>query len=240
MGAMIVWLASYPRSGNSFLRAVLHNLYGRKSCTVYPSRGKTLPFYSCEPGLSLDDMIASPEWYLVKTHDLPPDQTHPAIYVLRDGRSSVVSYAHQVLSKQGDGVVDPASEAYITLLRNIILDRRSPFGTWSQSALAWAGRPRTALVRFEDMTRDASCLVEAVKSLELGWELVPDASAPTFDALHHMRPGSFRRGQSTAWVNELPTDLYGVFWKEHGEAMEQFGYHDLPPLAAVETESLRP
>jgi hypothetical protein len=200
MGAMIVWLASYPRSGNSFLRAVLHNLYGRKSCTVYPSRGKTLPFYSCEPGLSLDDMIASPEWSLV----------------------------------------NPASEAYITLLRNIILDRRSPFGTWSQSALAWAGRPRTALVRFEDMTRDASCLVEAVKSLELGWELVPDASAPTFDALHHMRPGSFRRGQSTAWVNELPTDLYGVFWKEHGEAMEQFGYHDLPPLAAVETESLRP
>jgi hypothetical protein len=33
--AVIVWLASYPRSGNTFLRVVLHNLYGVPTYSVY-------------------------------------------------------------------------------------------------------------------------------------------------------------------------------------------------------------
>ena len=32
---MIVWLASYPRSGNTFLRVVLHNVYGVSTYSVY-------------------------------------------------------------------------------------------------------------------------------------------------------------------------------------------------------------
>ena len=32
---MIVWLASYPRSGNTFLRMVLHFVYGQKTYSLY-------------------------------------------------------------------------------------------------------------------------------------------------------------------------------------------------------------
>ena len=32
---MIVWLASYPRSGNTFLRLVLHRLFGVPTYSVY-------------------------------------------------------------------------------------------------------------------------------------------------------------------------------------------------------------
>ena len=32
---MVVWLASYPRSGNTFLRIVLHRLYGVPTYSVY-------------------------------------------------------------------------------------------------------------------------------------------------------------------------------------------------------------
>jgi hypothetical protein len=36
---MIVWLASFPRSGNTFLRIVLHRLYGVRTSTVYDVDG---------------------------------------------------------------------------------------------------------------------------------------------------------------------------------------------------------
>lgn len=32
---MIVWLASYPRSGNTYLRMLLHQLHGLKTYSVY-------------------------------------------------------------------------------------------------------------------------------------------------------------------------------------------------------------
>lgn len=36
---MIVWLASYPRSGNTFRRIVLHRLYGVPTYVVYDVDG---------------------------------------------------------------------------------------------------------------------------------------------------------------------------------------------------------
>ncbi len=36
---VIVWLASFPRSGNTFLRILLHRLYGVRSSVVYDVDG---------------------------------------------------------------------------------------------------------------------------------------------------------------------------------------------------------
>jgi hypothetical protein len=36
---MIVWLASFPRSGNTFLRIVLHRHFGIRSAVVYDFDG---------------------------------------------------------------------------------------------------------------------------------------------------------------------------------------------------------
>jgi hypothetical protein len=32
---MLVWVASFPRSGNTFLRIILHRLYDIQTSTVY-------------------------------------------------------------------------------------------------------------------------------------------------------------------------------------------------------------
>jgi hypothetical protein len=97
---VIIWLASYPRSGNTYLRVPLYHYDGIATHNVYDD----VPVNETERGtaevtgfqprpLPLPQMAAAPEDFLVKGHELPADD-YPAIYLVRDGRDCLVSYAH--------------------------------------------------------------------------------------------------------------------------------------------------
>jgi hypothetical protein len=227
---MIVWLASYPRSGNSYLRTVIHTIYGFSSVSIYkdplpPGQEKESKYpWKKHTSLSPSEMAASRDCFLVKTHDLPDDDVHPAIYVVRDGRASLVSYANLVLSKKGDAAPDHHSEAFQSILRHLMTDRRSSFGTWSQNVSAWLNRPNTAVIRFEDLIRSTDCVEAAQRKLNLGWHPIPGAQMPPFPELQKARPVSFRRGSTSAWKDELSEELQALFLQEHGAVMEQLGY----------------
>jgi hypothetical protein len=70
---MLVWLASYPRSGNTFLRIVLHRLYGARTSVIYDvdgvaeRLGPEMVGFEERPG-SLAAMRASAQVHFVKTH----------------------------------------------------------------------------------------------------------------------------------------------------------------------------
>src|ERR1700690_3698791 len=79
---MIVWLASYPRSGNTMLRAMLRQAFGLKSYSMYddptdigmnPAVGKQVGHQSL--GTSFEEFylreMSSNKLTLVKTHDKP-------------------------------------------------------------------------------------------------------------------------------------------------------------------------
>ena len=83
---MIYWLASFPRSGNSFFRRVCR--YNFKFIVYSKYTEKKAPVDQ----ETLIKMAKSPEPYVVKTHDLPMDDA-PAIYLVRDGRDALISYA---------------------------------------------------------------------------------------------------------------------------------------------------
>ena len=93
----MIWLASYPRSGSTFLRIVLDEVYGIESSTFH--RQKDYP---------LDGDYAT--YPVIKTHQLPhelapADPSIPAVYLVRDGRDCVVSLAHyrkQLLAPESD------------------------------------------------------------------------------------------------------------------------------------------
>src|SRR5262245_30570346 len=97
---MIVWLASYPRSGNTFLRIILHRVYGAPTYSVYDDDdpvaqrvGTELVGYRPKP-LSRSEPIASEDVYFVKTHKRRKPDGSAAIYLVRDGRDAVVSHTH--------------------------------------------------------------------------------------------------------------------------------------------------
>lgn len=237
---MIVWLASYPRSGNSLLRAAVHACYGRGSIDRYRigvgSPRHTGPF-ALETDRSLEELAASPEVFFVMTHDLPDGSTEPAIYLVRDGRDTLASYAWLSALEQGqdpahlDSAVflqEPNPARFGTALDHIMQERRSPFGTWSQNVLAWRARPNTAILKFEDLVRHPEQVVACVAQLGLGLTPKRDARVPSFQELQPYAPWIYRRGVVGSWREEFPRELLGKFWQLHGAAMHACGYERFP------------
>ena len=89
-----IWVASYPRSGNTLLRTILHDVFGRDTTSLYPPPDvgadvqKRLGYVPLSAALRTDLAF-------VKTHDLPHGND-PAIYLYRDGRCAIMSYLYYV------------------------------------------------------------------------------------------------------------------------------------------------
>ena len=90
---MIVWIASFPRSGNTFLRIVLNRLYGVRTSVAYDfdgvadRLGPSLVGFEERPG-TFAAMRESPGVHLVKTHQPRDEQLvngDKAICLVRDG-----------------------------------------------------------------------------------------------------------------------------------------------------------
>ena len=230
---MIVWLASYPRSGNNLLRQALNCYYGCKSVSQYApeapteaeiASGKLSPPMPFNLYFKVDESVhgASAERYFVKTHNPPHEHKFPALYVVRDGRDALVSYAHYAFGMNAQK--KPDSPEYQAMLRNLILETRSPFGQWGENVTRWVARPNTAVLRFEDLLARPQLELEKALSL-IQLKLQPCTGTPLdFKQLHQFNPFTFRRGQVGSWRDEMPPDLEVLFWKHHGAVMEKLGY----------------
>jgi len=228
----MIWLASFPRSGNTFLRNILFEVYGIASSTFH-----------CDPTRELD---ADYEKYrVIKTHELPNKLPEPikeakAVYLVRDARDALVSIAHH-----RKDIVEPGSDYYNNLLEVITADGGDGyFGGWSKNLTAWRDRA-SLIIHFEDLIEDPLSEVEKLRQIMDLPE--PDVSKmPTFEKLKFGRPqygaGSgegysidlaskhFRKGEPGSWKEELPKELENLIYDIHGEELSHFNYIDqIPP-----------
>ena len=218
---MIVWLASYPRSGNSLTRMLCRTLYGVQCHSVY--REKLA--YASEADLR--SMQNSDERFLVKTHELPSDD-NPAIYVLRDGRDALVSYAWFTISSGADSSDAGSQRKFNAALKRLIDGKsRAKYGDWGRHVTEWTTRvPPVAVLKFEDlMGSDRADLVRtALESVGFACSPQESAAVPSFERQHARNPRLFRRGQVGAWKDEMPPALVARFAKRYGDVMTQMGY----------------
>jgi sulfotransferase family protein len=237
VSVVIVWLASYPRSGNTFLRIVLSRLYGTPTYSIYEDDdpvaqrvGPSLVGYRPKPERAV--MSDSAEVYFTKTHKRRKGDGYRAIYLARDGRDAVVSHAHLRLSQRR--AEDSDSRAtFETFLREEItrpyLEGQPSSGTWGGAVLSWLGAADTSvtLLRYEDLIVDPRGSVERAVSSLLP-ELVPSADAviPSFSELHSVDPLFFRRGAARSYRDEMPDELHELFWAqpENATAMRLLRY----------------
>jgi glycosyltransferase involved in cell wall biosynthesis len=225
---VILWLASYPRSGNSFLRLILKVTFGMGSYSVYEEtfdRASSLPRVrqGLDPNRSLADMAVSADVCPVKTHELPADDGHPAIYIVRDGRDALVSYAHYTLTLAT--AAHPAgSSSFPETLRALVCSD-AQFGGWGRHVTAWTERRApTAVIRFEELIADPVSVV--TRTLErLGLRAEHTGSLPpSFAELHRASPAYFREGRLGSYRDEMPEPLEELFWSRHGRTMRRHGY----------------
>lgn len=225
---MKLWLASFPRSGNTFFRNILYYCYGIESSTYHNEK-----HYPLDPDYE--------KFAIVKTHLLPaelPAGKFPVVYLIRDGRDSLVSMAHQKkdLLDKGEG------NFYNNLREAIIAADGSYFGGWSENVKQWMDKA-DIVIRYEDLVADPFGCVERLRAyIDLPQ---PDKSKlPTFEKLksgeayfgkgeltglkledpQQIKRAFFRKGKQGAWLEEMPEDLHDLFWNYHGETMERLGY----------------
>jgi hypothetical protein len=100
---MIVWLASYPRSGNTFLRIVLDRVYGAHSSVVYDTDGVAerlgREFVGFKERADVEAARRDEAIHFIKTHRQRDERVHHedrVICLVRDGRDALVSYARML------------------------------------------------------------------------------------------------------------------------------------------------
>jgi hypothetical protein len=224
---MIIWLASYPRSGNTFLRIVLNSRYGVPTYVVYDVDGVARRI---GPELmdarhrptDLREMDESRDLYFVKTHRRRTDERR-AICLVRDGRDAVVSWArlraeerNSTFEEQLPGIIAPAE--------------RTGTGDWGGNVLSWLALPpsRRSLVRYEDLIADpAGTVRRALAHLAVDLPPTECTTVPTFGELQRLDGTFFRRGAVGSHRDELPADLHELFWAQPDNAatMAALGYH---------------
>jgi Sulfotransferase domain len=231
---MLIWLASYPRSGNTFLRILLNRLYGFTTTTGYDDNDPVAQqlgpaFVGYKPRTqTLRELVDTPDITFVKTHRQPHrvecgDQ--PAIYLVRDGRDAIVSFAHQrayTLLKQGK----PADVQQ--LMQELVLEETLGTGNWGLNVLYWLKRSSpTAMIRFEKLIREPEAEVaRALEVLKIKPQKQMNASPPGFSEFTKIDGEFFRRGVVGSYRDEMPQEIQESFWKQpyHAEAMTLRGY----------------
>ncbi len=226
---MDCWIASFPRSGNTYFRNILYYVYGIESSTwhketVYP----------------VDENYES--YRFVKTHLLPgdliPDDPNiPAIYLVRDGRDAVVSIAHH-----RSDLVMPGSDFNLNLQEAILAGEGSFFGGWSKNAEEWFQRANL-IIRFEDLISDPVSVFKRVEKLitlpTANWNNLPSfkelkSGKPKYGGISKIADPKFnpdefaekffRKGKSGGWKEEMSPFFQDLFWSFHGDTMERLGY----------------
>ena len=229
---MVIWLASYPRSGNTFVRVLLHSLFGFETHSSYSvaNDARNMPgdvsklmslVGQTELTCDINKLRTDPGRHFVKTHDLPGEDDFPSLVLVRDGRDAAVSYAHFILKTEE--LIGPPGNRFERTLRDVI--RGDRFGGWSRSVNAWANRVGwDRIVRYEEVIRDpVRTLVTALTRIGGDWEL-NDTTFPSFRELHDMVPWFFRRGKPGSWCNEMPSHLQELFMEIHGSTLRHLGY----------------
>lgn len=207
----VVWLASYPRSGNTFLRTILWHCFGLRSASVYPldlGRNQALEEYvgHIEHGPQIRERLRENGIPLIKTHERPSD-VGPAIYIIRDGRAACVS-----LWRFGNE----------TISLEAVIEGRHRFGTWADHVRAWnpTHRPNTLLLRYEDLRADLTgCLARIGRFLD---RRVVGQRLPARDEIA-ASDGRWVRRESS-WQADLRGAALARFNEINGEVLQAFDY----------------
>lgn len=228
---MIIWLASYPRSGNTLTRSILHRVFDVAVPSIYAEDrskaeyqwGQLIPAPELLRSTGQSDSAfiesarRSDRLHIIKTHRLPGEGGEPAIVISRDGRAAIHSLDQYFRS------FDHGAR----MLPEIIVGERG-MPNWTQLNRAWLRRDAPTLhLRFDALTGD---LENAIARIADFIEIKPKRDFPyTFADMHAINPKFFRSGDDRNGIAEVESKAPALFWAVHGAMMTELGYVDAPP-----------
>lgn len=240
-----IYLVSYPKSGNTWMRYLM-------AYAIWPELAEVdlveMAAYMPSFGLKHDsDMMLNPNspcnqlnHRIIKEHatysGIAKQQVKNAIYIARDGRDAIVSYWHYC--NQRDGTDIPFS-SFIELSS---IHPRLSFGPWKEHVQGWIEAPLDSklILRYEDMLVDtAGCLRRALVFAEIDTTNAVIARAverASFDSMRKLEKTKglnldrlqnvefVRKGISGSWGDTFGAGDLERFSKFHGGGVPELGY----------------
>lgn len=213
------YLASYPRSGNTFTRLLLEHHFDidSRECTDSTPQQASRPTVAHLTKIQLNRIGVARKTHRQETHPLP------ALVIVRDGRDVVVSYAHfqvEIMKTKPD---------FKKALKALAVNQ-----AWSHFYRYWVGgrvnREPYCLLRYEQLVKwqaegtAARALQRTLSVIGYDFEIVNREPLPGFEHFHKDHPQFFRRGVAGGWKDEMPADVEELFWETNGETMKWLGY----------------
>jgi sulfotransferase family protein len=217
---MLIWVASYPRSGNALARTILKRCFGADSHSVYPhddgagelaaltgTRGFDGPLEAM-----LEAARTAPQPWFVKTHRMEASDER-MLYIVRDGRAAMASYRR--FQRNINGLDFP--------LEQFVLGAE-PIESWRDHVEWGMDRKATLVLRYEDMIRPDRDLLERIADF-IGLPVLRPFDV-SFAQLRALDPRLFGTGRNAPGIDAVEAVCPALFWLVNGETMRALGYAD--------------
>ena len=260
-----VFIVSYPRSGNTWVRFLLGNLIEPNDPVTFSNVESRIP----EIYFNTDGFLRRlPRPRMLKSHEcFQPHYPH-VLYIVRDPRDVALSYFHHNVKARN--IPDDYPMASF-VPRFIAGEFDFRFGCWRDHVLSWtavrANDPRFLMLRYEDMKRgpvdalrNARAFLErcSFRQLDSNEETLQRAidlsSADRMRALEKQEASQWvltrktrsdkpfvRSAISGGWKTQLPSESVAAIEAAWGEVMQRLGYELIsrpnPELAPLSTKA---
>lgn len=234
-----VFLVSYPKSGNTWLRFLIGN-YLSSDAIDFVGLHRVMPDLHLDPSLSAP---AQSRPRFVKSHGAF-DAAYPrVVYIVRDPRDVAVSsfFHHRKFN-----LIDK-QQSFEQFIQSFIDIGFYPNGPWDAHVEGWLATPTHAVipVKYEEMLRDPGAVLEKVLAFaSLDADVGRVARAVERSSFERMRSiedaqheeyfrryGSdtteirfVREGRAGSWRQFFPQPQLEQFMQRYGETMRKFGY----------------
>ena len=260
------WLASYPKSGNTWVRMLLAayksgalDINANSNVTQYDCDNYTwnslspvpLSHVNAETAVFLRPAVLLHLLYsrksrptIIKTHNarmraagvelIPPELTAGAVYLVRDPRDVVSSFARHLGKTVDEAITSMAEEYNKLVLPEVAI--ASWLTTWSHHARTWMKEDVT-VVRYEDLkTHTEEQFIRILHGLRLKVNLPRVRKAIrlcNIEALkrQEQKAGFIEKGvqdkffgQGKGWREELTEKQARRIEEDHGEMMRELRY----------------
>jgi len=236
-----VFLVSYPKSGNTWLRFLVGNLVNSDDPVTFANVEDRVPDIYHH---SDRDLKGRPRPRFIKSHEYFDPRYRKLVYVVRDPRDVVTSYYHHHI-KFGRIPEGYPIARYVERFLGGTLD---VYGSWFDHVGSWVGArtgsPGFLVIRYEDLHRDPAGTLKDVAAhigvaadgariehvIELSsadrMRRLEKAQANDWKPTRNSRKDlSFvRKANAGNWSEELPKDLAEAIVGAWGPLMAKYRY----------------
>jgi hypothetical protein len=191
-----VFLVSYPKSGNTWMRFLVGNLANPDDPVTFANVERRVPSIY---GMPDREMRTLPRPRYIKTHEAFHPFYQTIIYTVRDPRDVAVSYYHYHLKIRQ---LPPGFPIDSFVPDFIAENLYSPFGPWAENVMSWLAmapsRRKFLFLRYEDLLLEPEQQLGRIAT-SLDIEPSPERIARTLELSSANRMRGLEQKQADKW-----------------------------------------